>query len=189
MKDFSVIIGSQEWSTKNLDVSVFRNGDKILQAQSDEEWEFFAEEGLPGWCYDLKKHGANNDHGKIYNWYAVSNPRGLAPEGWKIPELIDFKKMVDFIGEGAFSKITSDIFWNGSNESGLSLLPSGARSGPPETDPWQFIGCDSEKLAYFWSKTEEDDEFSWSFVLHEEIGINYFCNHKSQGYSIRLLKA
>lgn len=68
----------------NLAVDRFRNGDTIFQARTPEEWKYAAENQVPAWCYpDAVKLYRN--HGKLYNAYAVTDPRGLAPEGWRIP--------------------------------------------------------------------------------------------------------
>jgi hypothetical protein len=79
------IIGEQEWMTKNLDVDSFRNGDAIPELKTNEEWNKAANEGLPGWCYYENDPNKGKKSGKLYNWYAVNDSRGLAPEGWHIP--------------------------------------------------------------------------------------------------------
>ncbi|MGC4021512.1 MAG: FISUMP domain-containing protein [Cyclobacteriaceae bacterium] len=65
------VIGNQTWDVKNLSVTTFANGDKIDQAQSDEEWVKAGKEGRPAWCY----YEGNAENGKIYgllyNFYAV----------------------------------------------------------------------------------------------------------------------
>ncbi len=81
----SVTIGTQVWSTKNLDVSTFRNGDPIPQAKSDEEWSVAMDNQQPAWCYYDNNPSESAKYGKLYNWYAVNDPRGLAPSGWHIP--------------------------------------------------------------------------------------------------------
>ena len=85
----TVKIGAQVWMTKNLDVSAFRNGDPILEAKTNEEWIKAGQNEQPAWCY------YNNDpknwlkFGKLYNWYAVIDSRGIAPEGWRVPSIKD----------------------------------------------------------------------------------------------------
>lgn len=81
----SIKIGKQEWMTKNLDVSVFRNGDLIPELKTNKEWKNASNEGLPGWCYYENAPIKGAKSGKLYNWYAVNDPRELAPEGWHIP--------------------------------------------------------------------------------------------------------
>ena len=44
-------LGTQVWSTKNLDVTTFRNGDPIFYAQTDEDWEKAGANGQPAWSF------------------------------------------------------------------------------------------------------------------------------------------
>jgi hypothetical protein len=81
----TVIIGNQEWQFKNLDVDRFRNGDEIPQVQSAAEWEQAGRERRPAWSYYENDAENGKIYGKLYNWYAVNDARGLAPEGWHIP--------------------------------------------------------------------------------------------------------
>ena len=76
-----VKIGNQTWMKKNLDVSKFRNGDIVPEVRSQEEWSNAALENKPAWCYYNNDQANGVKYGKLYNWYAVNDPRGLAPEG------------------------------------------------------------------------------------------------------------
>src|SRR5690606_35943948 len=81
----TVIIGQQEWMAENLSVSKFRNGDPIPQAKNDADWQKAKDNKTPAWSY--YEYDSENDkkYGKLYNWYAVNDPRGLSPEGYMIP--------------------------------------------------------------------------------------------------------
>jgi len=81
----TVNIGTQTWMAKNLNVSIFANGDPIPEVKTNEEWKKAAEEKKPAWCYYENDPANGAIYGKLYNWYAVSDPRGLAPKGWHIP--------------------------------------------------------------------------------------------------------
>lgn len=80
-----VRIGSQVWTTTNLNVVTFRNGDTIPEAKSEKDWETAGYNKQPAWCYNENNAGYGVKYGKLYNWYAVNDPRGLAPNGWHIP--------------------------------------------------------------------------------------------------------
>ena len=146
---------------KNLDVDRFRNGDYIPQAKTAKEWINAYENEQPAWCYfdndssnyyeyDLDVIPLNGEkYGKLYNWYAVNDPRGLAPLGWHVPSDAEWKILRDYLGGGnlAAIKMKSTSGWpdnvsidyetnrikgqpkngNGTNESGFSALPSGGR--------------------------------------------------------------
>lgn len=81
----SVKIGDQIWMTENLNVDRFRNGDPIPEARTDEEWEKAGDNSMPAWCYYENNSENGAVFGKLYNWFAVMDSRGLAPEGQHIP--------------------------------------------------------------------------------------------------------
>ena len=77
-------IGSQTWVAKNLNVSTFRNGDPIPEAKTKEEWKKAGKNKQPAWCYFENDPSNGTKYGKLYNWHAINDPRGLAPEGWHV---------------------------------------------------------------------------------------------------------
>jgi len=89
----SVQIGTQTWMVENLNVSTFRNGDPIPQAKTNEEWSKAAESEQPAWCYYDNDPKNGGKYGKLYNWYAVNDPRGLAPAGWHVPSKVEFEHL------------------------------------------------------------------------------------------------
>ena len=94
----SVQIGTQTWMVENLNVSTFRNGDSIPQAKNDKEWSMSVESMQPAWCYYDNNPKNGEKYGKLYNWYAVNDPRGLAPAGWHVPGDEEWAKLIDFLG-------------------------------------------------------------------------------------------
>ena len=94
----SVRIGNQEWMTRNLDVDRFRNGDFIPHVELYEEWEKVGENGQPAWCYYKNSPENGKKYGKLYNWFAVNDPRGLAPEGWHVPTYEEWSILAEFLG-------------------------------------------------------------------------------------------
>lgn len=103
----TVTIGSQIWMTKNLDVANFRNGDPIPEAKTDAEWEAAGENEQPAWCYYDNDTANGTKYGKLYNWYAVNDPRGLAPTGYHIPTDAEWTKLSDYLGNDAGTKMKS----------------------------------------------------------------------------------
>jgi uncharacterized protein (TIGR02145 family) len=108
----SVKIGTQTWMVENLNVSTFRNGDPIPEAKTNEEWEKAGKNKQPAWCYyeNDPKNGAK--YGKLYNWYAVSDPRGLAPVGWHVPTDAEWTLLSDFLGYDNGKKMKSTSGWD-----------------------------------------------------------------------------
>jgi uncharacterized protein (TIGR02145 family) len=97
----TIKFGNQKWQLYNLDVSTFRNGDVILEATSNEDWENASNSHTPAWCYYKDDNGV----GKLYNWYAVIDKRGLAPEGFHIPNNEEVWDMFRFFGCDQWSDI------------------------------------------------------------------------------------
>jgi uncharacterized protein (TIGR02145 family) len=187
-----VTIGKQVWMTQNLNVDKFRNGDPIPEAKTDEEWSKAGENGEPAWCYYNNNPDNGDRYGKLYNWYAVNDPRGLAPEGWKIPSDEEWSRLADFLGgeSVAGTKMKSTDFWadyggksgNGTNESGFSGLPGGVRG-----DSGAFGGVG--EVGLWWSSTEyitsnacsRDLSYVNGSVLRSDYGKRY-------GFSVRCLR-
>jgi uncharacterized protein (TIGR02145 family) len=187
-------IGSQVWMTENLNVDRFRNGDLIPEAKTADEWKKAGKEGNPAWCYNNNDPVNGQRFGKLYNWYAVNDPRGLAPEDWKIPSNEDWRHLSNFLGgeEVAGKKMKSTNGWNsdegksgnGTNESGFSGLPGGDRN----------INGDFGDIGYggtWWSSTVDTSEGSDAWFWGLAYFRGYFGGHfiyKSNGYSVRCLR-
>ena len=93
-----VQFGSQTWMARNLDVINFRNGDPIPQAISNEAWKAAGKQGKPAWCYYNNDSTTRSKYGRMYNWYAVNDSRGLAPQGWHIPSNQEWIALEEFVG-------------------------------------------------------------------------------------------
>lgn len=187
-----VTIGKQVWMTQNLNVDKFRNGDPIPEAKTNEEWRKAGENGEPAWCYYNNNPDNGDRYGKLYNWYAVNDPRGLAPEGWKIPSDEEWSRLADFLGgeSVAGTKMKSTDFWadyegksgNGTNESGFSGLPGGYRD-----DVGSFY--DFGKFGYWWSSTEDNTSLAWGRLLYYSLGnVDGYLGNKKAGFSVRCLR-
>ena len=90
-------IGNQYWIKRNLNVETFRNGDVIPEAQTPGAWQIAAEYAMPAWCY-FNNDMSNAPLGKLYNWYALNDPRGLAPKGWHVPSDKDWTLLFTNMG-------------------------------------------------------------------------------------------
>lgn len=146
-----VRIGNQVWMTQNLNVDKFRNGDPIPEVKSDWDWYEAGRKGQPAWCY-LNNDPANGDkYGKLYNWYAVKDPRGLAPDGWHIPNDPEWQTLLSNLGENASTKMKRIKGWDEgrcSNESGFSGTPGSWRGS---NGPYDKEGC----MGTWWSFTSD----------------------------------
>jgi hypothetical protein len=93
-----VVIGNQVWMSENLNVDRFRNGDPIPHVRSNQEWSRAGRNRQPAWCYYNNDEAIGAKYGKLYNWYAVNDPRGLAPKGYHIPNNEEWMTLIDYLG-------------------------------------------------------------------------------------------
>jgi uncharacterized protein (TIGR02145 family) len=181
----TVQVGQQVWLSENLDVSHFRNGDPIPESETAEEWIKAGNEGKPAWCYYHRdSSNAVTIFNKLYNWYAIKDPRGLSPDGWHIPSVLDWAKLTDFLGglDAAGNKMKSAADWDGTNQSGLGFLPGGYRNN---LAAFNHAG----KIGSWWSATESSAGDAWSFSLVYQSGVvSKSFDNKQVGLSVRCLK-
>ena len=83
------------WMTKNLNADHYRNGDSIPEVRDSATW---ANLKTGAWCYYENNTVIGVKYGKLYNWYAVNDLRGLAPNGWHIPSDSEWTKLVNCMG-------------------------------------------------------------------------------------------
>jgi len=84
-------VSKATWMAENLNVNKFRNGDAILEAKTKEEWKKANENKQPAWCYYNNDPAKGEKYGKLYNWYAVNDSRGLAPKGCHVPSTDEYE--------------------------------------------------------------------------------------------------
>ncbi|MFA6233971.1 MAG: FISUMP domain-containing protein [Bacteroidota bacterium] len=200
----SVTIGTQIWSGANLDVDTYRTGDPIPQETDPIAWI-----GLTtgAWCYPNNDPVLGTIYGKLYNWYAVNDPRGLAPLGWHVPSEVEWKTLFMFLGmtqaeadgygyppnayygtdQGGRMKEQGTSLWFSSNvgatnATGFTALPGGYRG-----TNGSFIGPGSS--ATFWASTEYNAERAWMRLLANYYASTYH-NHlaKIMGFSVRCIQ-
>ena len=178
-----VTIDNQVWTSKNLDVSTYRNGDDIPLVEDAEKWKNLT---TGAWCYYENKTGKGSTYGKLYNWYAVNDPRGLAPKGYHIPTDAEWSILTTYLGTDAAAKMKSTTGWNedgdGSNTSGFAGLPGGFRN---YNGFFYHIGANG----YWWSSSEGDAYYAWSRYLFSDNGdVDRSNYYKRSGFSVRCLR-
>lgn len=185
----TVIIGNQIWMAENLKVTHYRDGTVIPNVYENEKWSLLTTGAL---CWK------NNDsiqyketYGALYNFYAVSSPRNLAPSGWHIPTQSECETLINYLGgkniAGKKIKDNSLNLWKNintqaTNESGFSGLPAGGRG-----KLWG-VG-DVGYYTTWWSATSYDSLYAWHWGLYpDKPGIRSNPGHKDSGFSVRCLK-
>jgi uncharacterized protein (TIGR02145 family) len=185
----TVTIGTQVWMTKNLNVDKFRNGDPIPQAKTNAEWEAAGNNKQPAWCFYNNDPSNSTKYGKLYNWYAVNDKRGLAPAGYHIPSFEEWSKLTNaFGGEAeAGNSMKSKSGWkgngNGTNNSGFSGIPGGRRV---KLGAFFEIG----EFGVWWSSEDDGPYVAWTCALGYDRGeVNLVSENKDgNGYSVRCLR-
>lgn len=179
-------IGKQIWMLENLNVSHFRNGDPIPEVSSAGEWTRYAEEGKPAWCIVQNEPGNDKKYGKLYNWYAVNDPRGVSPKGFHVPSDNEWIEMINFLGSGVLAAMNMRVAGPGTSEkgamqNGFSGLPGGARS-----ENGGFYGFAS--YGYWWSSTEAFRIKAWMLLLdYTRCDVNSLTYGKGYGISVRCI--
>jgi len=184
----TVKIGEQIWMAENLNVNKFQNGDIIQEAKTDKEWQLADDNKQPAWCYYNNDPANGKKYGKLYNWYAIIDPRGLASKDWHIASDADFRNLTNFLGgkKVAGFKMKSANGWfnkgNGSNSSGYSGLPGSFRNCG---GPFNHI----LKFGYWWTSTDTDYNNAWCRIIGaEDFEILSFPLCKSSGMAVRCVK-
>ena len=184
-----ITIGSQIWINKNLEVTTYRNGDEIPLVTDPTLWA-----GLTtgAWCYYNNDAAEGAIYGKLYNWYAVNDPRGLAPAGWHIPTDAEWATVGTSLGgnsvAGGKMKITGTTYWNSpntgaTNETGFGGLPGGFRNSD---------GSFYNKLydGYYWTaNSSSSTDALFRYLNSGNANLNTFSGlSKKLGYTIRCVK-
>ena len=197
-------INKQIWMTRNLNADKYQNGDSVILCQTESEWQQLNENKIPASCYYNFDETLADQYGRLYNWYAVNDPRGLAPKGWKIPNCEEIKDLYN-ISKDNPTDFKSRLGWKvrkgGRNSLGFSAFPSGVKcdnsddiflfKSMVESNDLKsilhskFMGFG--ELTGFWSTTDVPKKNqALSFIISEDA---FLLNiNKSVGLNIRCIK-
>ena len=203
----TVAIGAQIWMAENLNVDRFQNGDLIPEVKSDEEWINAGNNGQPAWCYICNNNSNGIKYGKLYNFYAIIDSRGLAPTGWRISTEADwvsleitlgfynsnFENNRDVLSNSLkaqtgwnfdYDALKNEVNLNGIDKYGFSALPSGER----KEDGFFF-----DHGGYWWCiKNEKTRKSSYhrGIIPNCYKNCSYYDNwaNPSSGLSVRCVK-
>ena len=181
----TIILGTQEWMQKNLAVTKYRNGNALVNAINASSWNTTnGAFGIYGGS-DVN----NTNYGKLYNWYAVNDSRGLCPTGWHVPTTIEWNAMEDYLGgvSVAGGKLKTIDGWNSpnlgaTNESGYTGLPGGYRF----TDGTYLFNL---QLGQWWTSTNSNTTTAHaSRLFYQNAAVLKSTYDKKIGSSVRCLK-
>ncbi len=197
----TVKIGNQWWMAENLKVTKYRNGEAILNVTGTSDWTSLSSGAYCAYDNDESNVAA---YGYFYNWHAVKDSLGLAPEGWHVPTDDEWKELEMYLGmsksetdrsemwrgtnEGGKLKEAGTTHWNSpntgaTNESGFTGLPGGYRRG------FDGIFYNKGSYAYFWSGGGGDSSGAWGRGLGFDGSQVYRDNDgEEHGFSVRCIK-
>ena len=191
----TIKVDTQWWMAENLTTTKYRNGDPIPNITEDTAWSNLAS---GAYCKYDNSTTISPIYAKLYNFYAVCDPRGLAPEGWHVPSDGEWITLIDYLGgedvAGGKMKIMGSIAdfgccWShpntgATNSSGFSAIPCGER-----INNGSFANLHA--FALWWTTTPENIEETVHhsrYVVNDETII--FTGHPSMnwGLSVRCIK-
>jgi uncharacterized protein (TIGR02145 family) len=196
----TVLIGDQCWFAENLRSENYNNGDAIPAALSDSDWSSTTSgatavygEGSSSCNSDSPDIDACdplqslNEYGRLYNWYAVDDSRGLCPIGWHVPTDGEWTVMEGFLGGSSVAgdQMKTTYGWNGggngTNSSGFSGLPGGFRYYDGIFDLAGYTG-------YWWSSSPSGFSAWLRYLDYSEEDVNRFNGNQTFGFSVRCVR-
>ncbi len=104
--------------------------------------------------------------GLLYNFAAVTDDRGICPEGWRVPDNRDWRELEDFLGGGAQATkaLKAAEGWPGkyagSDSTGFAALPAGWRTQ-------EGIFFLAGRIGYFWTSEKSPDGTVMSHMVFD----------------------
>jgi uncharacterized protein (TIGR02145 family) len=185
----TITIGTQTWMAENLRTTRYRNGEIIPEVTVHSAWI-----ALTGGAYCNYNNTRNIDSiaifGRLYNFYAASDSRNVAPTGWHVPSQTEWTTLITYLGgsnvAGSKLKETFTIHWNspsaGTNESGFTALPGGWRNAL-----MKFFQMG--KIGGWWSNTKDAVNTGFCETLYNSLSsVDSLSATFDNGFSIRCIK-
>jgi uncharacterized protein (TIGR02145 family) len=188
----TVKIGTQTWMAENLRTTKYRNGELITNVESEDFWAYRTTGAYCNYKNTLDIDTIST-YGRLYNWYAVTDTRDLAPDGWHVSTDADWTILTSFLGDSiAAGKLKEEGFkhWRNpnlgaTNETGFTALPGGVRFLQSSITSFRTMGLYGE----FWSV----DQISTLNPFSRNIAAGFTdvlrnTTSKSEGHSVRCVK-
>ena len=201
-----VAIGDQCWFVENLRTEHYANGDAIPGELSDGEWSNTTSGAVTVYgegtstVYNGSEDEVSNlaDYGRLYNWYAVDDARGLCPSGWHVPTDEEFMTLemelgmseseangTGWRGTDQGTQMKTTFGWNydgnGSNSSGFAGKPGGFR---------HYLGnfANEGRSLSMWSSVPLGDEGITRELYYDEEQVLLDLNPHRMGLSVRCVR-
>jgi uncharacterized protein (TIGR02145 family) len=183
----TITIDTQVWMVENLKVTHYQNGDPVDSIYSDSEWSA----RTTGAFCDYNNDAATGQiYGKLYNWFAVSDSRKIAPSGWHVATDDEWTRLTNYLGGGTIAggklKESGLVHWltpneGATNERDFTALPGGYRES---TGSFNNLG----KNGYWWTSntTAAWDNLAWyKYMYYDHSYADRWYTGKTVGYSVR----
>lgn len=184
-------IGTQTWMCSNLSVTHFKNGELIKQAKSKSEWIRGIENKTPMWCYYDFDAKVGIKLGKLYNFWAIVDKRGLAPAGWIVPSLGHWKNLENYLGEEFIGKKLKATSFNGTDNYEFNINGTGGIDVdgfyPTAIESGFFATCteDIREPKYI----VNNNRYFWVIIFSIDADqITYGSYTLGNGFAVRCLK-
>jgi uncharacterized protein (TIGR02145 family) len=186
----SIILGNgQEWLAENLKTTAYANGDPIPNVTPNAQWSALTN---GAWSYYNNDSKLVNPYGRLYNWYTVSDPRNVCPNGWHVPTDAEWEALSKYLGGEDFAggklKGKGTQYWtspnmDASNDSGFTGLPGGIRY-----QAGFFVAMSDE--GYWWSATANGTTLAMfrGLNFNNASFVKYDSGEKADGLSVRCMK-
>ena len=184
----TLALGGQVWMAGDLKVSRYRNGDTIIEMKENSEW---GKSVYPSTCWYMNHNPGSRMSGRLYNYNAVADSRGLCPKGWHVPSMPEWESLVACLGGSteAGRKLSSGIVNGTGGGTGASVLsnpfalPGGFRFQTGEFSSTKAPSCQ------WWSSTRQDPALSKTIQLgNDDSGIFFTGSDTRSGLSVRCLR-
>jgi uncharacterized protein (TIGR02145 family) len=184
-----VTIGAQTWMAENLRTTKYNNGEPIINVTDDVTWSSLTN---GAYCWYNNSPANKDTWGALYNWYAVSDNRNIAPIGWHVPTDEEWNTLVLYLGgnlvAGGKLKETGTIHWSSPNTAatntfGFTAIPAGGRGG--QTAIFGGINLASN----YWTNSQINTGTAWYRAVHyDNASVLHDPFEKYFGFSVRCVR-
>ena len=160
-----------KWALEDLSVTTFRNGDVLFHVQSLQDLQLCNQNKLPAYY----KIGIGRGS-VFYNFYALTDSRGLAPEGYKLATQNDLSVLTD----SSYYQAPNNSWKTRGKGASFFAEPNGYL-------PYENVVLTNRSYAgYYWISSNEDEEMSKVFIFKNDLpGFTVEERPKEEFYSVR----
>jgi len=170
----TVRIGDQVWMAENLRATMYRNGDTIPNIIDNKQW---SGDTLGAYCNPNNYIENAAVYGRLYNYYAANDPRGLAPEGWHIATKEDWSNLgysfPRHMAPGLYMQEIDTIFWSNEMQNINDFTWGNLKIGIRQLGLEEYNKKIDTILSIYQSENNQEiDPGFWEEIRHDRTQIN-----------------